>query len=466
MKSHKRESKRLSIHKKNKIAKKVKDQKIKVKKANKSKPKRQDNRHIMMNMIPNSAPFKIDLLNDLERQEKLKTDPESLLLPPSAEEVEAKNEINSMLYKNGMKKDYIVHNDLKYEVIGEVLPDRSKFNSELSQRYSNVLKNILNESNVVIEILDARNPSAFRCLQLEESVKSMPGKQLILLLNRCDKVPKEVLVSWLNLLRKDNVVIPFKSNEAFKPKSSGGKKISSVISQNHSNFSPSSNLSCELLFEYLKSFQKEISADGNLQPLNIGVIGRMNSGKNSFISTVRNFESYRSSYGTSKSAMENIEIRPKIFLNCKSGLVHSTVQTQLQSVLQNAIKISDLKTPEEYAEKIYDFLDKDMLRYHYSLPEFDSFEKFIVLYCMSKNCIAKQGLANKHAGMYKFVREWFEGQIPFYSFPNEQNASTEGFHKTEVKLIATACSSMPINSKAVVERSSPLTEVFENAIDV
>ena len=46
------------------------------------------------------------------------------------------------------------------------------------------LRAVLEEADVVIEIIDARDPLPFRSLHLEELIASMPGKRTILVLNK------------------------------------------------------------------------------------------------------------------------------------------------------------------------------------------------------------------------------------------------------------------------------------------
>lgn len=54
---------------------------------------------------------------------------------------------------------------------------------------------------MIIEVLDARLPLAYRCAGLERWVLR-EGKKLILLLNKVDLVPSEALASWLKHLQR------------------------------------------------------------------------------------------------------------------------------------------------------------------------------------------------------------------------------------------------------------------------
>ena len=47
-----------------------------------------------------------------------------------------------------------------------------------------------------IKVLDARDPNGCRCPQLESQCLSN-GKKIILVLNKVDLVPKQIVKSWL-----------------------------------------------------------------------------------------------------------------------------------------------------------------------------------------------------------------------------------------------------------------------------
>lgn len=46
------------------------------------------------------------------------------------------------------------------------------------------LKSVLDIADVVIEVLDARDPLSFRSSHLEELIAAKPGKRILLLLNK------------------------------------------------------------------------------------------------------------------------------------------------------------------------------------------------------------------------------------------------------------------------------------------
>ena len=98
------------------------------------------------------------------------------------------------------------------------------------------LRAVLDESDVVIQVLDARDPLPFRSLHIEEFIASKPGKQILLVLNKigefvgsgavcllmifADACPRESIVAWAASLRTQYPTFLFRSASAFLPSGS------------------------------------------------------------------------------------------------------------------------------------------------------------------------------------------------------------------------------------------------------
>lgn len=95
---------------------------------------------------------------------------------------------------------------IETEAIGEAgIPDHGYitsareaiFNKGQSKRIWNELYKVIDSSDVIIHVLDARDPLGTRCRSVEKYVKEeAPHKHLIFVLNKCDLVPTGVAVSF------------------------------------------------------------------------------------------------------------------------------------------------------------------------------------------------------------------------------------------------------------------------------
>ena len=74
------------------------------------------------------------------------------------------------------------------------------FDKGQSKRIWNELYKVIDSSDVVIHVLDARDPVGTRCKSVEKYLKEeAPHKHLIFVLNKCDLVPTSVAVSLFSL---------------------------------------------------------------------------------------------------------------------------------------------------------------------------------------------------------------------------------------------------------------------------
>ncbi len=62
------------------------------------------------------------------------------------------------------------------------------------------LRRIIARADIILEVLDARNPMGTRSRRLERMVEEM-GRELILVLNKSDLVPRSIVEDWTGILR-------------------------------------------------------------------------------------------------------------------------------------------------------------------------------------------------------------------------------------------------------------------------
>ena len=82
---------------------------------------------------------------------------------------------------------------------GEIATAREPvFSKGQSKRIWNELYKVIDSSDVVIHVLDARDPLGTRCRSVEKYIREeAPHKHLLFLLNKCDLIPTSIAVSLL-----------------------------------------------------------------------------------------------------------------------------------------------------------------------------------------------------------------------------------------------------------------------------
>ena len=112
------------------------------------------------------------------------------------------------------------------------------FSKGQSKRIWNELYKVIDSSDVVIHVLDARDPLGTRCRSVEKYIREeAPHKHLIFVLNKCDLVPTGVAVSCL-FFRKSHacfstICFPSLSQDSFLQilhvLSMGGKSVTIMV---------------------------------------------------------------------------------------------------------------------------------------------------------------------------------------------------------------------------------------------
>jgi nuclear GTP-binding protein len=129
-----------------------------------------------------------------------------------------------------------------------------------SKRIWAELYKVVDSSDIIIQVLDARDPDGTRCRFLEKHIKhNHKHKHMLFLLNKVDLVPSWNAKRWLHTLSKEYPVLAF---HASLTKPFGKGALLSLLRQ----------------LARLRSDKKAIS---------VGFVGYPNVGKSSVINTLR-----------------------------------------------------------------------------------------------------------------------------------------------------------------------------------
>ena len=95
------------------------------------------------------------------------------------------------------------------------LPKINLRNPDSSRRaFDKIFKQVLSSSDIVLYVLDARNPNATRSREIEREIMAADAgsKRLILVLNKIDLVPSATLKAWLTYLRRYFPTLPLRAS--------------------------------------------------------------------------------------------------------------------------------------------------------------------------------------------------------------------------------------------------------------
>jgi nuclear GTP-binding protein len=87
-------------------------------------------------------------------------------------------------------------------------------NKDLSRKaYIKILDQVIENSDVILEVLDSRDPLSCRSKELENTILSKRGdKKIILVLNKIDLIPVQNAIDWQKYLSREFGCVLFKAN--------------------------------------------------------------------------------------------------------------------------------------------------------------------------------------------------------------------------------------------------------------
>lgn len=211
------------------------------------------------------------------------------------------------------------------------------------------LRKVLEASDVIIEVLDARDPIGTRCRSVEKELKALDGgrKKLILVLNKIDLVPAQVVQSWLAYLRLQAPTIPFKSSTQQQRNHLSASSSKTPQSASGSSTKP--------LMELIKGFRQGPSVPSSSssstearvkQSLTIGLIGHPNVGKSSLINTLKRSKAcaVAPTPGWTKEVQEVVLEKGVRVLDCPGVVVEA--RGEVEGALRGMVKPEDVKDPK------------------------------------------------------------------------------------------------------------------------
>lgn len=260
-----------------------------------------------------------------------------------------------------------------------------------SKRLWNELYKVIDSSDVVIQVLDARDPMGTRSKHIENFLrKEKSHKHLIFVLNKCDLVPVWVTQRWVTTLSAEYPTMAFHASIT-NPFGKGA--LINLLRQ----------------FGKLHEDKKQIS---------IGFIGYPNVGKSSIINTLRAKKvcNVAPIAGETK-VWQYITLMRRIYLIDCPGVVYPTGDTDTEIVLKGVVRVENIKEPEQHIPEILNRANPKYIQRTYKVESWTDSTDFLEQVSRRSGKLLKGGEPDISTVAKMILNDWQRGKLPFFVKP-------------------------------------------------
>uniref|UniRef100_A0A5S6QIB0 Nucleolar GTP-binding protein 2 n=1 Tax=Trichuris muris TaxID=70415 RepID=A0A5S6QIB0_TRIMR len=232
------------------------------------------------------------------------------------------------------------------------------FRKGQSKRIWNELYKVLDSSDFVLKVLDARDPMGTGCFNVEKFLKKEKAFQAEL------KSPlgKGALINVLRQLAK------------------------------------------------LNSERQQIS---------VGLIGFPNVGKSSIINALRSKVCNVAPIAGETKVWQYVTLMRQVYLIDFLGIVYPTGNSEEQLILKGVVRVENVKEPSEYIDHVVQRVRKEYLVRTYQVDNWNTASEFLVALCNRNGRLPKGGEPDVSASARMVLNDFQRGKLPYYVPPPE-----------------------------------------------
>ncbi|KAK9960934.1 hypothetical protein ABG768_008764 [Culter alburnus] len=358
-------------------------------------------------------------------------------------------EVSAQSYSAEKDRDLVSEDSgVKDEVREEI------FKKGQSKRIWGELYKVIDSSDVIIQVLDARDPMGTRSQSIESYLKKeKPWKHLIFVLNKCDLIPTWVTKRWVAVLSQEYPTLAF---HASLTNSFGKGSLIQLLRQ----------------FGKLHSDKKQIS---------VGFIGYPNVGKSSVINTLRSKKvcNVAPLAGETK-VWQYITLMRRIFLIDCPGVVYPSDDSETDIVLKGVVQVEKIRTPEDHIGAVLERAKAEYIQKTYRIPSWSSAEDFLEKLAFRTGKLLKGGEPDLSTVSKMVLNDWQRGRIPFFvkppggemdeenkaqpmlEMPEMETEKEELENRLEAQDVEGASSSQQDDQKLLRQKQEEMQKIFSN----
>lgn len=260
-----------------------------------------------------------------------------------------------------------------------------------SKRIYNELFKVIDSSDVLLQVVDVRDPMGTRSSYLENYLKKeKPFKHLVIILNKCDLVPVNVTKAWIKILSKEYPTLSFRASTS-NPFGKG---------------------------DLIGLFRQFASLHKDKKQISIGIVGYPNVGKSSLINALKSKKvcDVAPIAGETK-VWQYISLMKGIYLIDCPGVVHPQNETDTEIVLKNVVRIENIQEPESHVGEVLERVDLAFIKKHYKVDEWEDSTDFLEQLARRMGKLSKGGHPDINTTARMVLNDWQRGRLPYFVKP-------------------------------------------------
>ena len=268
-----------------------------------------------------------------------------------------------------------------------------------SKRIWAELYKVLDSSDVILQVVDARNVPGTRCEHIENHIrKNASHKQLVIVINKCDLVPSWVTRKWVKILSAQWPCLAFHASIT----NSFGKGA---------------------LINLLRQFGK-LHADK--RQISVGVVGYPNSGKSSVINSLMGKKCCKAAPVPGETKVwQYISLMKRIFLIDCPGVVYDVGDNDVDTVLKGVVRAERLEDATEFIPAILQRVKKEHIQKQYMLDDWKDHFDFLDKLARRNGKLLKGGESDLQNVAVSVINDWQRGRLPYFVAPPRMSSDED-----------------------------------------
>ena len=243
------------------------------------------------------------------------------------------------------------------------------------------------EADVVVEVLDPRDPPGFRFDKIERRLVEM-GKKVILVINKADLVPRNVLEGWKKIFSEEFPTVDISARYRL-----GTGELRRAI---------------------LRSVPK------GRDVVNVAVVGYPNVGKSTIINILKGAHSAPTGSKPGLTRHTQIIRRGRLRILDTPGVF--PIENEIDLVYKGAIRVEKLDDPIYYCSRLLKHIlaiDENCVYRSYGIEDKDPL-KIIEKFALLRNKLKAGGVPDLETAAKMILKDWQDGRLIAWRKPRNK----------------------------------------------